>query len=310
MDQKIKHYQQSLIDMTARISTENGMNETNVPGVKTIRSTSKTCNSPTIYEPMVCLLLQGTKNLYVGEQKIHYHELSYLIIPIMMPVVGEIVQACEAEPYIGISVSLDLRELSELLIDMAANKAEPCNKSCIKMVNADVESMSTFERILALHETPQDIPIMLPMLKRELMYRILKGPAGNQLRQFLLFDSNANRISKVIEIIRKNFERPLKVKELADTVHMSESALYSGFKTITAMSPLQYQKHIRLNEARRIMLYEGIEASSAGYQVGYESPSQFSREYSRLFGAPPMTDINRVKQNQTMVTDPGEILSS
>lgn len=220
----------------------------------------------------------------------------------MMPVTGEIVQASETKPYVGISVSLDLRELSELLIDMAEHKAEPCHKSCIKMVDADIESMSTFARMLALHDSPQDIPILLPMLKRELMYRMLKGPAGNQLRQFLLYDSNANRISKVIEIIRKNFNSPLKVKDLANVVHMSESALYSGFKSITAMSPLQYQKHIRLNEARRIMLYEGIEASAAGYQVGYESPSQFSREYSRLFGAPPITDINRVKQSQSLAT--------
>lgn len=302
MDQQLKQYQKSLIALTERVSTEEGFNDTNVPGVRTLRSSSKTCNSPTIYEPMVCLLLQGSKNLYVGDQKIHYNELSYLIIPIMMPVTGEIVQACETSPYIGISVSLDLRELSELLIDMAEHKSEPCQKSCIKMVDADVESMSTFARLLALHDSPQDIPIMLPMLKRELMYRMLKGPAGNQLRQFLLYDSNANRISKVIEIIRKNFNSPLKVKDLADVVHMSESALYSGFKSITAMSPLQYQKHIRLNEARRIMLYEGIEASAAGYQVGYESPSQFSREYSRLFGAPPITDINRVKQSQSLAT--------
>ena len=302
MDQQLKQYQQSLIEMVERVSTNEGIYDTNVPGVRTLRSTSKTCNSPTIYEPMVCLLLQGSKNLYVGDQKIHYNELSYLIIPIMMPATGEIVQACETKPYIGISVSLDLRELSELLIDMADNKSEPCHKSCIIMVDADVESMSTFTRLLTLHDSPQDIPIMLPMLKRELMYRMLKGPAGNQLRQFLLFDSNANRISKVIEIIRKNFNSPLKVKDLADVVHMSESALYSGFKSITAMSPLQYQKHIRLNEARRIMLYEGIEASAAGYQVGYESPSQFSREYSRLFGAPPITDINRVKQNQSLAT--------
>jgi AraC-like DNA-binding protein len=302
MDQQLKQYQQSLIEMVERISTNEGIYDTNVPGVRTLRSTSKTCNSPTIYEPMVCLLLQGSKNLYVGDQKIHYQELSYLIIPLMMPVTGEIVQASETKPYVGISVSLDLRELSELLIDMAENKAEPCHKSCIKMVDADIESMSTFARMLALHDSPQDIPIMLPMLKRELMYRMLKGPAGNQLRQFLLYDSNANRISKVIEIIRKNFNSPLKVKDLADVVHMSESALYSGFKSITAMSPLQYQKHIRLNEARRIMLYEGIEASAAGYQVGYESPSQFSREYSRLFGAPPITDINRVKQSQSLTT--------
>ena len=178
MDQQLKQYQQSLIEMVERISTNEGIYDTNVPGVRTLRSTSKTCNSPTIYEPMVCLLLQGSKNLYVGDQKIHYQELSYLIIPLMMPVTGEIVQASETKPYVGISVSLDLRELSELLIDMAENKAEPCHKSCIKMVDADIESMSTFTRLLTLHDSPQDIPIMLPMLKRELMYRMLKGPAG------------------------------------------------------------------------------------------------------------------------------------
>ncbi|WP_181405243.1 AraC family transcriptional regulator [Aestuariibacter sp. GS-14] len=299
MNPQVHTYQKELIELTARVSQENGLMETRVPGVRTLRSNSKTCTSPAIYEPMLCLLLQGSKKLYVGENVFQYNALDYLMVPIMMPVIGEIVQACDNEPYVGISIALDLRELSELLIDMADVGTPTCGKECsIKIINADLEMLSTFKRILSLHESPSDIPIMLPMLKRELMYRVLKGPAGNQLRQFMLYDTNANRISKAIEIIRDNFDSPLKVKSLANAVHMSESSLYSTFKAVTSMSPLQYQKHLRLNEARRLMLHEGIEAAAAGYKVGYESPSQFSREYSRLFGAPPITDINRVKTAQ------------
>lgn len=137
---------------------------------------------------------------------------------------------------------------------------------------------------------------MLPLLKREMLYRLLIGPLGNQLLKFTLIDSNAHRISKVIEILRQHYDQQLRIKDLASAVHLSESALFQAFKAVTSMSPLQFQKQIRLNEARRIMLHEGLEAATASYKVGYESPSQFSREYSRLFGVPPKTDVVRFRQ--------------
>lgn len=197
-------------------------------------------------------------------------------------------------------MTLDMRVLSELVTEMGESypihspSVSPSG-CCMERYDVDEGILSVFERLLALHDCPTDIPILLPMLKRELMYRVLSGPAGYQLRQFLMYDSSASRMSKVIEIIRQNFDEPLKIKQLANAVNMSESALYTSFKSVTTMSPLQYQKQLRLNEAKRIMIHEGLEAATAGYKVGYGSPSQFSREYSRLFGAPPGADINRVR---------------
>ena len=299
MNPQLQHYQDKLVELVSRISRSDGSGLTKVPGVTTIRSTNQTCTRPAIYDPMLCLTVQGQKRLHVGDKVFSYNELSYLMVPIMMPVVGEIVQASEDKPFIGISVALDLRELSELLIDMGDSNKAPFKKCCsIDMYEADEDMLSAFKRIVALHENPHHIPVMLPLLKRELMYRILSGPGGNQLRQFLLFDSHANRVSKIIEMIRENYRAPLKIRELAEAVYMSESTLFSSFKSVTTMSPLQYQKHLRLNEARRIMIHEGLDASAAGYRVGYESPSQFSREYSRLFGAPPIADVSRVKLTQ------------
>lgn len=298
MNEKIRQYQQSLIDITSRINDGNGVVETNVPGLKTVRSCETSCTNPAVYEPMFCLLLQGAKNLRMGEKIIHFKEMSYLMVPVMLPVLGEIVNACEEKPYMGVSIDLDMRILSELVSDMGeGTHANGPNGCCMTHFTVDEGVLSVFERLLGLHESPKDIPVLLPMLKRELMYRVLSGPGGSQLRQFLMHDSNASRMSKVIEMIRASFNEPLKVKHLAYAVNMSESALYNSFKSVTSMSPLQYQKQLRLNEARRIMIHEGLEAATAGYKVGYGSPSQFSREYSRLFGAPPAADISRVLKN-------------
>lgn len=298
MNEKISFYQQALIELTSRINDGDGVRQTNVPGLKTVRTCHTSCTHPTIYEPMFCLLLQGGKKLRMGEKEINFKEMSYLMVPVMLPVIGEIVNACNDKPYVGVSIDLDMRILSELVSDMGEGfYANGPNGCCMNNYDVDESILSVFQRLLQLHEAPKDIPVLLPMLKRELMYRVLNGPGGVQLRQFLMHDSNASRMSKVIEMIRANFDEPLKVKQLANAVNMSESALYNSFKSVTSMSPLQYQKQLRLNEARRIMIHEGLEAATAGYKVGYGSPSQFSREYSRLFGAPPAADINRVRNS-------------
>lgn len=277
-----------------------GFKDTLIPGVKVYRSDFPTGATPAIYEPALCLLLQGSKKVWIGEELLNYHELQYLLVPVMLPVSGKVITASKSRPYLALSVHLDLRELTDLVIDISDKIPPPTTRTrSIHTGDADVALLSVFQRLLQLLKTPADIPVLLPLLKREMLYRLLLGPMGGQLREFTLIDSQAHRVGKVIDLLRERYNQPLRIKELAAAVHLSESALFQGFKAVTSMSPLQFQKQLRLNEARRTMLYEGTEAATASYRVGYESPSQFSREYSRLFGAPPKTDIARFRQTLT-----------
>ncbi|SNY52237.1 transcriptional regulator, AraC family [Arsukibacterium tuosuense] len=288
--------QQMLQPLLTELSST-GVSDSVIPGVRLFRCNAPTSATPTIYEPTLCLLLQGSKQLLLGDELLLYNQLQYLLVPVMLPVSGKIIKASNAEPYIGMSINLDLQELTDLVIDLGDKvPRQPTPARGISVGDADPALLSVFQRILQLIRQPQDIAVLLPLLKRELLYRLLLGPVGGHLREFTLLDSQANRISKVIELLRQRYNQPLRIKELADVAHLSESALFQSFKAVTSMSPLQFQKQLRLNEARRIMLYEGLEAATASYKVGYESPSQFSREYSRLFGAPPKADVARFRQ--------------
>lgn len=298
MPEQLEILRQQISQSMLQTVHTSGLHATSVPGVKMYRSDGPTCASPTIYEPIVCLLVQGSKQVWLGDEPLHYQELQYLLAPITLPVSGKVMKASPNQPYLALSIDLDLRELTDLVIDMGdkiPNTAIPARG--IAVGDADLALISVFQRLIQLQQAPQDIPILLPLLKREMLYRLLIGPTGSQLREFTLIDSQAHRINKVIDILRQRYNEPLRIKELAEAAHVSESALFQSFKAVTSMSPLQFQKQLRLNEARRIMLYEGIEAATASYKVGYESPSQFSREYSRLFGAPPKADIARFRQS-------------
>jgi len=270
--------------------------ETPIPNLFLYRTEVTTEVTPVVYEPSLCLMLQGEKEVYLNNDQIVYDPLSYLLVPVTVPVSGKVTKASSDKPYLALRMTIDLKELADLVIDIGGRVER--SKSQVKAMSVgrvDEPLLSAMSRLVQLLDKPADIPVLYPLLKREILYRLLLGDLGSQLRDFMLLDSQGHRISKVIELLRKKYNEPLRIKDLADEVHLSESALFQAFKAVTAMSPLQYQKKLRLNEARRIMLHEGIEAATASYKVGYESPSQFSREYSRLFGAPPKADIERVR---------------
>ncbi|EGM78972.1 DNA-binding domain-containing protein, AraC-type [Rheinheimera sp. A13L] len=270
--------------------------ETPIPELFLYRTDVTTEVTPVVYEPSLCLMLQGEKEVYLNNERIVYDPLSYLLVPVTVPVSGKVTKASIDKPYLAIRMTIDLKELADLVIDLGGRvERSRAQVKAMSVGRVDESLLSAFSRLMQLLDKPADIPVLYPLLKREILYRLLLGDSGSQLRDFMLLDSQGHRISKVIEILRKKYNEPLRIKDLADEVHLSESALFQAFKAVTAMSPLQYQKKLRLNEARRIMLYEGVEAATASYKVGYESPSQFSREYSRLFGAPPKADIERVR---------------
>lgn len=273
-----------------------GVKECIIPELYLYRTEVTTDVTPVVYDPSLCIMLQGEKEVYLNNDKLVYDPLSYLLVPVTVPVSGKVTKASVNKPYLALKMTIDLKNLADLVIDLGGRVER--SKDQVKAMSVgrvDEALLSAVSRMVQLLDKPSDIPVLYPLLKREILYRLLLGDLGSQLRDFMLLDSQGHRISKVIEILRKKFNEPLRIKDLADEVHLSESALFQAFKAVTAMSPLQYQKKLRLNEARRIMLHEGIEAATASYKVGYESPSQFSREYSRLFGAPPKADIERVR---------------
>lgn len=277
-----------------------GSTESIVPGLYLYRTEVTTEITPVVYEPSLCIMLQGEKEVYLSNDRIVYDPLSYLLVPVTVPASGKVTKASVETPYLALRFTIDLKELADLVIDLGGRVERSKEQvKAISLGRVDQDLLSAIARLLQLLDKPSDIPVLYPLVKREILYRLLVGDLGSQLRDFMLLDSQGHRISKVIEILRKKYNEPLRIKDLADEVHLSESALFQAFKAVTAMSPLQYQKKLRLNEARRIMLHEGIEAATASYKVGYESPSQFSREYSRLFGAPPKADIERVRQQRS-----------
>ncbi|WP_286049737.1 AraC family transcriptional regulator [Rheinheimera sp. KL1] len=273
-----------------------GVKECMIPDLHLYRTEVTTDVTPVVYDPSLCIMLQGEKEVYLNNDKLVYDPLSYLLVPVTVPVSGKVTKASVDKPYLALKMTIDLKELADLVIDLGGRvERSQYQVKAMSVGRVDEALLSAVSRMVQLLDKPSDIPVLYPLLKREILYRLLLGDLGSQLRDFMLLDSQGHRISKVIEILRKKFNEPLRIKDLADEVHLSESALFQAFKAVTTMSPLQYQKKLRLNEARRIMLQEGIEAATASYKVGYESPSQFSREYSRLFGAPPKADIERVR---------------
>lgn len=277
-----------------------GSIESIIPELCLYRTDGMTEITPVVYEPSLCIMLQGEKEVYLSNDRIVYDPLSYLLVPVTVPASGKVTKASPETPYLALRLTIDLKELADLVIDLGGRVERSKNQvKAMAVGRVDEGLLSAIARVLQLLDKPADIPVLYPLLKREILYRLLLGDLGSQLRDFMLLDSQGHRISKVIETLRKKYNETLRIKDLAHEVHLSESALFQAFKAVTGMSPLQYQKKLRLNEARRIMLHEGVEAATASYKVGYESPSQFSREYSRLFGAPPKADIDRVRlQNQ------------
>jgi AraC-like DNA-binding protein len=253
-------------------------------------------------EPLLVIIVQGKKTALLGEETYNYRVAQYVTISVDLPLRAFVMQATPEQPYLAFKLKLDLRQLCDLLAETQA-MAEPLNTSIasnkensikgLVVSNADAPLLDCALRLTMLLDTPQDIPILAPMIIREIYYRLLIGEQSEAVRQIATSGSAMYRIAEAIELIKANFTKMLRVEDLARHASMSSSSFHHHFRAVTAMSPVQYQKQLRLLEARRLMLVENADATCAAYQVGYESRSQFSREYSRMFGAPPLRDIER-----------------
>lgn len=254
---------------------------------------------PTSYmlAPSICLIGQGRKRLLLGEEAYAYDAHRFLITSVDLPVVAQIIEASTDEPYLGLTMELDRRAIAQLMLNDDRPPVRPSKHHRAVAVSTVSPSLfDAFTRLLDLLEHPSDIAALAPLVQQEIFYRLLTGEQGPRLRQIASAGHRGFQIARAIDWLKDNFNKPLRIDELAGEVGLSTSAFHSHFRSTTAMSPLQFQKRMRLNEARRLMLTEHIDASRAAFEVGYESPSQFSREYSRQFGAPPMRDIKSLMQ--------------
>jgi len=278
--------------------TDNGeLFTTAVPGLALFRREEPTEPTGGMYEPSICLVAQGAKRVLLGDDTYVYDAHHYLITSVHLPTVVQIIEASRQKPYLGLRLTLDLREVSQLMAD--SNLPPPrTQQSSRGMATGEVTLplLTVFQRLIDLLAEQQDIPILAPIIEREIIYRLLVGDQGTRLRQIASAGSQSNQITRAIDWLKSNYTSPLRIDDLAKQVNMSTSTFHHHFRAVTAMSPLQFQKRLRLNEARRLMLVEPVDATTAAFQVGYESTSQFSREYSRLFGAPPLRDIANLRQ--------------
>ena len=257
----------------------------------------ETPTQPTSYmlAPSICLIGQGRKRLFLGEDSYVYDASKFLITSVELPVTAQILEASRDKPYLGLTMELDLRLIAQLILDNNMPSARPSkDRLGISVGEASTPLIDAFNRLLDLLEHPDDVPVLAPLIQQEIFYRLLKGEQGPRLRQITSAGNHGYQIARAIDWLKENFSKPIKIEELAGKVGLSVSAFHNHFRAMTALSPLQFQKRMRLNEARRLMLAEHLDASKAAFEVGYESPSQFSREYTRLFGAPPMKDIKNL----------------
>jgi AraC-like DNA-binding protein len=277
------------------------MASTPIARLSLFRADEPTVPLPTVYEPSLCLIAQGTKRVSLGEQSLIYDAAHYLLVSVDLPLIGHVIRASPDAPYLCCKIDIDQAALADLIL-AEGGRAPKADLPALAVYRSDDDLTDAALRLIRLLDQPDSIPALSPLIEREILYRLLTGPHGPALRYMAVADSHLNQVSRAIAKIRKGFDQPLRIGDIAAAAGMSPSSLHEHFKAVTKMTPLAYQKQLRLQEARRLMLSGGTTAGSAGFAVGYESPSQFNREYARLFGAPPRRDIERLQASGNLLT--------
>ncbi|HCH0917147.1 TPA: AraC family transcriptional regulator [Vibrio parahaemolyticus] len=289
---------QKLAKLIERWTGNANQYDTPISGLRFSRWTTPTPPTSYTHNPSICLITQGRKRVLLGEESFIYDANHFLISSVDLPIIANIIEASEEQPYLGLIMELDLTEISQLIVDseLAFTQAKEAQKG-IAVGELSESLLDAFVRLAELLDEGQNIKILAPIIKREIFYRLLMSEQGTRLHQIVTAGSHSHQIAKAIDWLKNNFVKPLSVGDLASYTGMSKSSFYTHFRSMTSMTPLQFQKKLRLSEARRLMLTENLDAMAATFKVGYESPSQFSREYSRLFGAPPSKDIKSLREN-------------
>ncbi|CAN7207568.1 AraC family transcriptional regulator N-terminal domain-containing protein [Rhizobium sp. LjRoot254] len=292
---------EELKSLIARCAKTDGLHETAVPRLTVIRKSAPSEPMHGVHKAAICIIAQGRKQVIVGDEVFQYGPSQHLLVSVDLPVIGQVIEASEAEPYLCVRLELDLDLCAEMLLKSPPTQAETCLGMAISQTSPDL--LDAAIRLLKLHETPEDAAELAPLIEREILYRLLKGDQAAFIRRMLEPQNRNRHVGRAITWIKENYTRSFTIEEVASLSGMSTSSLHQHFRDATAMSPLQYQKQLRLQEARRLILTRSLDAASAGHTVGYDSPSQFSREYKRLFGAPPQRDIERLRTEPQRYAD-------
>ncbi|WP_308531274.1 AraC family transcriptional regulator [uncultured Paenibacillus sp.] len=296
MEGKVTMQRGELAQVIERFTMTDGMHETLIPGLCFFRASQISEPVHSVYKPSLCVVAQGSKVVMLGQEIYQYDSDHYLAASVKLPISGQVVEASSEAPYFSLRLQFTMDQILDVL--QASDQVESPKRQYGRglVINRMSDSLhDSVMRLVHLLDSPSDIPVLAQYAVREIIYRILQDEQGDTLKQFALIGSHAQRVAKVIERVNRDFALPLRVDELAEEAEMSASSLYHYFKEVTAMSPIQYQKQLRLQEARRLLLSSTMEAAEAAFQVGYESPTYFNREYARMFGAPPIRDIQRFR---------------
>ncbi|MBE7679528.1 AraC family transcriptional regulator [Paenibacillus sp. P13VS] len=302
MDNDVTRQMQEMAQLIRRFIPSDGIHATAIPSLSLIRASEISQPIYSVHQPALCIVAQGSKLVVLGRESYTYDRTQYLVASVNLPISGQVVQATAEKPYLCVRLDFDSNQIFDLIQSPAAMQSKPDNSTQrgLFVSSIKVPLLEAIIRLVRLLDTPEDIPILAPMFIREILYRIIQDEHGHSIKQFAVQNSHAQHIAKVIEVIQSEYDKPLRVDQLAAMVNMSSSSLHYHFKAITAMSPIQFQKQIRLQEARNMLIAGSTDAADAAFQVGYESPSQFSREYARMYGLPPKSDIQRLRHTLQM----------
>ncbi|MCD5996155.1 AraC family transcriptional regulator [Pseudomonas sp. CDFA 602] len=288
---------EKLVDLISRHAPADGTYRTAIAGVSLVRSGEPTVPMPVVYEPTLCLIVQGRKKVMAGTMTYVYDAATYLVASVDIPVMGSVIEASEDAPYLCLVLDLDMSALSDLALRYPVpDGGKQTSGAGIELNQTTPELLDAAVRLAGLLDTPADTEALAPLTVREMLYRLLTGSGHGAVRQMVQVDSRLSQIAKAIVWLRSHYREPCRIDDIADVAGMSRSTFHAHFKAVTAMSPLEFRSQLRLQEARRLMVAEALDAAGAGYRVGYESPSQFSRDYARLFGQSPAKDASRLRR--------------
>lgn len=285
-----------LAAIVGRWTPTDGGHRTVVPELTLWRFSSPTAPAQVIQEPAIYVVVQGRKQVVVGGETYVYDPTQYLAVSLELPATSRVLEATSDAPYLCLTLRVDPRELAALIVETDRPAPRDDHDGRALYVSAlEAPLLDGLLRLVRLLDTPQDIPVLAPLIRRELHYRLLQGDQQGRLAEIAIGDGRLRRVAGAITWMKEHYAEPLRVEDLARRANMSVSALHAHFSTVTGVSPIQYQKRLRLEEARRLLLSSATTAEAVSYEVGYESPSQFSREYARLFGQPPRRDAERLR---------------
>lgn len=259
-----------------------------------------------VLEPSFCVIAQGSKEVLLGDNRYQYDPFHYLLTTLKLPRVSQVLEASQERPYLSLRLELDPQQVSSVMVE-AGHFVSPRNAADMRAIDVsplDANLLDAVVRLVRLQESPAEAPILMPMIMREIIYRLLRGEQGGRLRHLTVMGGYSPAIARAVQRIRQDFDQTLRIEQLAQELGMSVSGFHYHFKAVTAMSPLQFQKQLRLQEARRLMLTENLDAASAAYRVGYNDAAHFNREYKSVFGNPPIRDVQQLRDTTSAIAAP------